>query len=118
MGFGPGGPCRAAHNHLRQHTLLRLKAIKGAEEGVQQTFEDVDALARDCGFTDCTHAGEPRCAVVAAVADGRLAADRLEGWLRLRAEPEPPGYEALRGAVDERKRRKATRRAGRRTARP
>jgi ribosome biogenesis GTPase / thiamine phosphate phosphatase len=97
---------------------MRTLSVQGAEQGVQQTFQDVEALGRDCGFADCTHAGEPRCAVAAAVADGRLAADRLEGWLRLRSEPEPPGYEAMRGAVDDRKRRKATRRAGRRAARP
>jgi ribosome biogenesis GTPase len=85
---------------------------------VQQTFQDIDVLAQDCGYSDCTHAGEPRCAVAAAVAEGRLAADRLEAWLRLRAEPQPAGYEASRGLVEDRKRRKAARRAGRRSERP
>ena len=49
-------------------------------------FADVVELSGDCYFRDCTHTSEPRCAVLAAVADGTLAAGRLEQWLRLNAE--------------------------------
>ena len=53
---------------------------------VRETFDDIDALAPSCHFTDCAHRDEPRCAVKAAVADGRLAPDRLESYLRLQGE--------------------------------
>lgn len=53
-----------------------------------QQFADVLALSAHCRFRDCSHTNEPQCAVVAAVADGTLAAARLDQWLRLTAELE------------------------------
>jgi ribosome biogenesis GTPase len=55
-------------------------------DAVNATFPDVEALAADCRFRDCNHAGEPGCAVKAAVAEGTLAAARLEAWRSLMAE--------------------------------
>lgn len=51
-----------------------------------EQFADILELSIDCRFRDCTHTGEPQCAVQAAVADGALASVRLEQWLRLTAE--------------------------------
>ena len=42
---------------------------------VRETFDDVEALAAGCHFTDCRHRDEPRCAVKAAVDAGQLDAD-------------------------------------------
>jgi len=53
---------------------------------VRETFDDIDALAASCHFTDCAHRDEPRCAVKAAVEDGRLAPDRLDSYLGLQDE--------------------------------
>jgi ribosome biogenesis GTPase len=64
---------------------------------VDAAFDDIAALAGECRFTDCGHAGEPGCAVRDAVDSGRLDADRLEHYRRL-------GREA---AFEERKRNKA-----------
>ena len=50
-------------------------------EAVRETFDEIEALAIDCRFTDCRHRDEPRCAVKAAVEDGRLSAARLESYL-------------------------------------
>jgi ribosome biogenesis GTPase len=97
---------------------MRALSVLGAEDGVEQAFQDVEALARNCRYADCAHTGEQNCAVAAAVSDGRLTPGRLDAWLRLRAEPRSSGYEASRRAVEDRKRLKATRRAGRRTPRP
>jgi ribosome biogenesis GTPase len=55
-------------------------------DAVRETFDDVEALAAGCRFTDCRHRGEPRCAVQEAVAGGRLAASRLESYLKLQDE--------------------------------
>lgn len=55
-------------------------------EAVRQTFDDIEVLAAHCHFTDCRHRDEPRCAVKAAVADGRLAPERLESYLKLQDE--------------------------------
>ena len=55
-------------------------------QALEQTFDDVDALAGSCRFRDCGHRTEPGCAVRAAVADGRLPAARFNHFHRLRDE--------------------------------
>jgi ribosome biogenesis GTPase len=50
------------------------------------TFEDVEELGTNCAFKDCQHQTEPRCAVMAAVAEGRLPAERLESYRKLQRE--------------------------------
>jgi ribosome biogenesis GTPase len=50
------------------------------------TFEDVAALAERCRYRDCAHAGEPGCAVRAAVGQGELADERLAAWRNLTRE--------------------------------
>ena len=57
-------------------------------EAARDTFEDILELAQGCHFTDCRHKDEPRCAVKLAIEEGRLAADRLEGFLKLQEEME------------------------------
>ena len=49
-------------------------------------FPDVELLMQGCRFRDCSHAAEPGCAVLAAVADGSLSVRRWESWQRLRSE--------------------------------
>ena len=39
-----------------------------------------------CKFADCSHVGEPGCAVRSAVSDGKVAARRYESFLKLREE--------------------------------
>jgi len=97
---------------------MRALSVVGAGEGVEQAFQDVETLARDCEYANCAHAGEQGCALAAAVSDGRLTRGRLDAWLRLRAEPRSSDYESARRLVDDRKRRKATKAADRRAARP
>ena len=65
---------------------MRELQLWDAGEAVREAFDDVEALAIGCQFTDCRHREEPRCAVKAAVAAGRLQPDRLEGYLKLQDE--------------------------------
>ena len=51
---------------------MRSVGMWDADEGLADAFADVDAFAAECRFTDCAHEGEPGCAVLAAIADGRL----------------------------------------------
>jgi ribosome biogenesis GTPase len=55
-------------------------------EAVRETFDDIEALATGCHFTDCRHRDEPRCAVKEAVAEGRLDRARVDSYHRLRDE--------------------------------
>ena len=56
------------------------------EEGIDAAFTDITDLAGDCRFNDCVHLTEPGCAVLAAIAAGDLAADRLESYRKLLGE--------------------------------
>lgn len=55
-------------------------------DAVDAAFDDIESLAAECRFSDCTHHHEPGCAVLAAVADGRLDEDRLLSWRGLSEE--------------------------------
>ena len=46
-------------------------------EAIADAFVELRALAGDCRFRDCRHEREPGCAVQAAVAEGRVAPQRL-----------------------------------------
>lgn len=49
-------------------------------------FPELAGLAAHCRFRDCAHAGEPGCAVAAALAEGRLDPHRLASYRAILAE--------------------------------
>ncbi|MFC1526444.1 ribosome small subunit-dependent GTPase A [Candidatus Latescibacterota bacterium] len=65
---------------------MRELQLWNADDGVGKSFEDIEALAAQCRFADCTHQSEPGCAVRAAVEKGDLPADRLTSFSKLRDE--------------------------------
>jgi ribosome biogenesis GTPase len=81
---------------------IREVGIWTDTEAVADAFADIDELALHCRFRDCAHRSEPGCAVLAAVADGTLPAERLEAWRALDAEA---AAAELRADVVERHRR-------------
>jgi ribosome biogenesis GTPase len=56
------------------------------DEALAETFPDLEELARGCRYRDCRHREEPGCEVRAAVAEGRLAEERLASWQKLEKE--------------------------------
>ena len=65
---------------------LRSVGLWDADEGFEEAFADIEALATGCRFGDCRHRGEPGCAVREAVARGELDQQRLDAYLQLDAE--------------------------------
>jgi ribosome biogenesis GTPase len=65
---------------------MRELQLWDAGDSVRETFDEIEALAPGCHFTDCRHRDEPRCAVKAAVADGKVAAGRLESYIKVQEE--------------------------------
>jgi ribosome biogenesis GTPase / thiamine phosphate phosphatase len=55
-------------------------------DGLDGAFVDLDELVRHCRFSNCSHNGEPGCAIAAALVDGSLAPDRHESWRKLQRE--------------------------------
>ena len=65
---------------------MREFHLWGASEGARDSFPEIEALATGCRFRDCTHAQEKDCAVITALATGRLARDRYESFVKLQRE--------------------------------
>jgi ribosome biogenesis GTPase / thiamine phosphate phosphatase len=65
---------------------MRELQLWDAGNGLSQTFNDIELLAQDCRFRDCTHEAEPECAVQSALAKNQLSAERFESYLKLRRE--------------------------------
>lgn len=57
-------------------------------EGLDIVFEDIEKLARECRFKDCSHDKEPGCAVKAALECGELSTDRWDNYIKLKKEAE------------------------------
>lgn len=65
---------------------MRELQLWDAEDGLETTFADIEALAAGCRFADCGHREEPGCAVLRAAAAGELAAERLASYRKLGRE--------------------------------
>ncbi|GAB4491505.1 MAG: ribosome small subunit-dependent GTPase A [Anaerolineales bacterium] len=57
-------------------------------EEMDAYFPELRGLVAECQFSDCTHAHEPGCAVLAAVQDGRVRRERYDSYLRLKTGQE------------------------------
>jgi ribosome biogenesis GTPase / thiamine phosphate phosphatase len=65
---------------------LREAQLWEGEDGLANLFEDIEALALGCRFTDCAHNTEPGCAVKAALGDGTLDPARFNSYRKLQRE--------------------------------
>jgi len=65
---------------------LREIQLWADQDSLDATFTDIEQLAADCRFRDCTHRREPDCAVRQAAEEGRLDPERLKSYLKLRKE--------------------------------
>jgi ribosome biogenesis GTPase len=65
---------------------MRELQLWGVEDGVEDAFADIAALAARCKFGNCSHGNEPGCAVRASIAAGDLVLQRFESYLKLKGE--------------------------------
>lgn len=76
----PEGGCLIDTPGMREIQLWQ------ADEGLNETFSDIDELAEYCHFSDCTHTKEKKCAVLAAVESGDIPKSRHESYMKLQKE--------------------------------
>jgi ribosome biogenesis GTPase len=57
-------------------------------EEIDAYFPELRGLVENCQFSDCTHQHEPGCAVLAALKEGTIHAERYESFVRLRSGKE------------------------------
>jgi ribosome biogenesis GTPase / thiamine phosphate phosphatase len=98
---GVSGTGQGVHTTTRRHLLvleggamlidtpgMRELGLIGTSGVMKDTFAEVGELALSCRFSDCTHGGEPGCAILQAVAGGTLSEERYRNYLKLKKENE------------------------------
>jgi len=65
---------------------MREIQLWDGNEGIKESFEDIETLAQNCKFNDCQHDSEPGCAVKEAIEQGDLPEKRLESYRKLERE--------------------------------
>jgi len=76
----PGGGALIDTPGMRE---LQLWAGAGS---IEQTFDEIAAAGADCRFRDCSHHGEPGCAVQQALDAGTISPERWQSYGKLLAE--------------------------------
>lgn len=65
---------------------MREFGILGAESGITSSYSGITDLASRCRYQDCSHTGEPGCAVLAAVVAGEISQESVDSFLKLKEE--------------------------------
>ncbi|MBN1624968.1 MAG: ribosome small subunit-dependent GTPase A [Deltaproteobacteria bacterium] len=65
---------------------LRELGLWADKDDIDSAFTDISELAMGCRFKDCSHQGEPGCAVQKALAEGRIDRGRYENYLTMKGE--------------------------------
>ena len=94
----PGGSLLIDTPGIRSLELL-------GDEGLAVAYGDIEALAGDCRFVDCTHRSEPGCAVRRAVGDGRIDERRWAAYEKLRREAAHLARQSDRALLEAERRR-------------
>lgn len=83
---------------------LREIGLWEVGSSIEEAFTDIEDLALNCKFTDCSHDQEPGCAVRSALENGTLEQERYESYLKLRREAD---FIASKSSVTKQQERKA-----------
>jgi ribosome biogenesis GTPase len=65
---------------------LRELQLWSGEDGLHDSFDDIEELATNCRFRDCRHEAEPGCAVKLAIQGSTLEPERYESYQKLQRE--------------------------------
>lgn len=75
---------------------MRELRLHYSEEGLSQSFQDIEELIKQCRFRNCSHTTDAGCELQAAIEEGSLSEGRLasylkqhkeNAWLARRADP-------------------------------
>ena len=67
---------------------LRELGMLDTTTGIDKTFADVEKYIIGCKYSNCTHTSEPGCAILEAIADGKLTFERYNSYIKLKSEAE------------------------------
>lgn len=55
-------------------------------QGLEAVFPEIEQLALNCRFNDCSHTHEPGCRVLQAIGTGEIRQDRYNSYLKMKRE--------------------------------
>ncbi len=98
---------------------LREAQLWEGEDALGNLFEDIEALALQCRFSDCAHVTEPGCAIKDAIEGGDLDPGRFHSYRKLQRELRAVAAKSdARLRAEDRKKWKQIVTAARKRARP
>ncbi len=65
---------------------MRELGLWNANEGIKESFGEIEKLISQCRFSDCRHRTEPDCAIQSALADGRLTQNQWNSYITQKKE--------------------------------
>lgn len=65
---------------------MREMQLWDTEKGIEEAFEDIKELEKECHFSNCSHSNEKDCAIKAAIDTGELSEKRYENYLKMKEE--------------------------------
>lgn len=65
---------------------MREMEMWDAQEGIDETFSEIEELSKQCKFNDCSHNKEPNCAVKQAIENGTLSEKRYKNYIKMQKE--------------------------------
>ncbi len=65
---------------------MRELQLWAGQDSLDDVFSEITELSEDCRFNDCTHNGEPGCAVAQALLNGEIDPSRWDSFRKLGAE--------------------------------
>ena len=65
---------------------MRELGVISNESGLGETFNEIDELADQCKYKDCTHIVEISCAVLEALGKGKISEERYNNYIKIYKE--------------------------------
>jgi ribosome biogenesis GTPase / thiamine phosphate phosphatase len=65
---------------------MRELGVISVEEGLDETFNEIQQLSEECRFKNCTHLVEKDCAVLNAVENGVISKERYNNYIKIYKE--------------------------------
>jgi len=66
---------------------IREVGIADASAGLDNVFEEINILSKNCKYADCTHMHEPGCSVMRAIEDKKLDENKYQNYIKLKKKP-------------------------------
>jgi ribosome biogenesis GTPase / thiamine phosphate phosphatase len=65
---------------------VREVGVTESDTGLENVFDEIGLLSKNCKFSDCSHINEPGCAILKAVNENMLDMDRYNNYIELKKE--------------------------------